>query len=106
PAVVVRSVEIAPEGFDARFSALARRYRYTILEGPASDPFLASTAWWIDQPLDIELLRLGCDPLIGEHDFSAFCRRPKVAPGSAEASLGRRVLSAPWQPLRPAPTAR
>jgi tRNA pseudouridine38-40 synthase len=94
PAVVVRSVELAPEGFDARFSARSRRYRYTILNGPGPDPFLASTAWWIDQPLDLELLRLGCDPLIGEHDFSAFCRRPKVAPGEAERSLVRRVRDA------------
>ena len=39
-------------------------------------------------------MRRGCEPLIGEHDFASFCRRPKVSPGYAEASLVRRVLSA------------
>jgi tRNA pseudouridine38-40 synthase len=96
PAVVVRTVDVAPEGFDARFSATARRSRYTILNGPAPDPFLASTAWWVEQPLDVELLRLGCDPLIGEHDFSAFCRRPKVGEGEPERSLVRTVRDARW----------
>src|SRR4029079_17592742 len=41
-------------------------------------------------------LRLACDPLIGEHDFSAFCRRPKTDSGD-EVSLTRRVVDACWE---------
>jgi tRNA pseudouridine38-40 synthase len=97
PSVVVRSVEAcSDETFDARFSALSRRYRYTVLSDPVPDPFLATTAWWVAQPLDLRLLRLACDPLLGEHDFSSFCRRPKVAEDEDPVSLVRRVIDARW----------
>jgi tRNA pseudouridine38-40 synthase len=93
PAIAVRAAEVAAPGFDARFSARARRYRYLVLNRPTPDPFLAATAWHVEVPLDIARMRLACDPLIGEHDFSSFCRRPK---GDGEVSLVRRVLDARW----------
>jgi len=95
PAIVVRDVERAADGFDARRSATGRTYRYTIVNRPVPDPFLAHLAWHVDEPLDLDLLRLGCDPLVGEHDFSAFCRRPKLRDGG-EASLVRTVRRAGW----------
>jgi tRNA pseudouridine38-40 synthase len=98
PAIVVREAAVAPEGFDARHSALARTYRYTVVNRPVPDPFLAHLAWHVDQPLDLDLLRLGCDPLVGTHDFSAFCRRPKRSDGG-EASLVRQVQRAGWDDL-------
>jgi tRNA pseudouridine38-40 synthase len=91
PQISMRSIECVPDEFDARFSATSRRYRYTILNSAAPSPFLARTAWWIDAPLDLKTMRLACDPLIGEHDFSSFCRRP-----NDDASLTRRVISAQW----------
>jgi tRNA pseudouridine38-40 synthase len=94
PAVVVRRVEPAPEGFDARRSATGRAYRYTVLNRPQPDPFLARTTWHVEAPLDVRAMQLGCDPLIGEHDFSAFCRRP-----DEDASLIRRVEDARWLDL-------
>jgi tRNA pseudouridine38-40 synthase len=94
PAVVVRSVELAHEGFDARFAARSRLYRYTVLNRPVPDPFLAATSWHVAQPLEWHRLALACDPLIGEHDFTSFCRKPKGEPG---ASLVRRVLDARWE---------
>jgi tRNA pseudouridine38-40 synthase len=93
PAVVVRAVEEAPPGFDARRSARSRRYRYTILNRHVGDPFLAATTWHVPDPLDLAALRLTCDPLFGEHDFSSFCRRPRSA---REVSMVRRVLDACW----------
>lgn len=96
PAIVVRSIEVAPPGFDARRWATARRYRYTVLNRPVPDPFLAATAWHVEEPLDLSVLRLACDPLIGEHDFSSFCRVPKRIP---DASMVRRVNDARWQDL-------
>lgn len=95
PAVVARDVAVADRpDFDARFDATARRYRYTILNRPVPDPFLATTAWHVAQPLDLRAMQAACDPLIGEHDFSSFCRRPKDRPDS---SLVRRVLGASWE---------
>ncbi len=97
PAISVRSADWAPADFSARFDALWRHYRYDVLNQTAPDPLLAPTTWHVAEPLDVASMRLGCDPLIGEHDFASFCRRPKVSPGFAEASLVRRVLSATWQ---------
>jgi tRNA pseudouridine38-40 synthase len=99
PEIVVRDLAPAAADFDARFSAVARTYRYTVLHRAVPDPFLARLAWHVPQPLELELLQLACDPFLGEHDFSAFCRRPKMAPGEAPASLVRRVEAASWADL-------
>lgn len=96
PTIVVRELGLAPEGFDARFSATSRTYRYSVLNRAVPDPFLAATTWWVPEPLDLNALRLACDPLIGEHDFSSFCRAPKVPDGTQPASLVRRVADARW----------
>ena len=98
PAIVVREVAVAPDSFDARYSARARRYRYTIVNRPWPDPFLVRTAWHVDSPLDLAPMRLACDPLFGEHDFSSFCRKPKV-PDGVPFSMVRRVLDARWHDL-------
>jgi tRNA pseudouridine38-40 synthase len=93
PAIAVRSAEVVPDSFHARFSASWRRYRYTIWNDAAPDPFWAARAWHVPTPLDLGVLRLACDPLVGEHDFSAFCKRPK---GAEEVSLVRRVIESGW----------
>jgi tRNA pseudouridine38-40 synthase len=95
PRVVVRAAEIAAEGFDARRGATGRRYRYTVRNHPVADPFTAGTAWHVERPLDLGAMRLACDPLYGEHDFSSFCRRPPVE----GASLVRVVRDARWVDL-------
>ncbi|MGI9033662.1 MAG: tRNA pseudouridine(38-40) synthase TruA [Acidimicrobiales bacterium] len=102
PAVVVRAVEVAPPGFDSRRSARSRHYRYTVWNNPVPDPFLAATAWHVPEPLDVAAMRLACDPLIGEHDFTSFCRTPRRA--FSDTAFGprrppnmvRRVLDARW----------
>lgn len=94
PQIAIRSIECVAPDFDARFSATARTYRYSILNTTSPSPFLAATAWWIEAPLDLRSMRLACDPMIGEHDFSAFCRRP-----NDDASLTRRVRDAHWEAL-------
>src|SRR4051794_1576480 len=71
PEIVVRAVEVAPEGFDARRSATGRTYRYTILNTRFNDPFTAHLAWHVDSPLDLRAMQLACDPLFGEHDFAS-----------------------------------
>jgi tRNA pseudouridine38-40 synthase len=96
PEIAVREIAPAAPDFDARFSARSRTYRYQVFNQPAPDPFRYRFAWHVPRPLDIELLTLACDPFVGEHDFSAFCRRPKPAAGMAPVSLVRRVLRAEW----------
>ncbi len=97
PEVVVRAAAVVDGAFDARFSALSRRYRYRIVNRPVADPFLASFAWHVPEPLDLPVMELACDPLLGEHDFAAFCRRPRNGKVRGdETSLRRRVLDARW----------
>lgn len=100
PGVVIRSAEWAELDFDARFSALWRHYRYLVLNDPVADPLLEHTSWWVPTHLDLSLMRLACDPLIGEHDFSSFCRRPPdvvTENGDVRSpSMVRRVLEAHW----------
>lgn len=94
PELVVRSARIVDPGFSARHSATARVYRYTVVNRPAPDPFLARYAWWVPEPLDLARLRLGADPFVGSHDFAAFCRR-----GPAGTTTVRRVLRSHWDDL-------
>jgi tRNA pseudouridine38-40 synthase len=96
PAVAVRAIEVVPDDFSARFSATARRYRYRVLNTPVHDPFRTRFAWHVPQPLDLAALRLGADPLVGEHDFASFCRRPVPLPDGSDASLRRTVHRAVW----------
>ncbi len=58
--------------FHARFSAQARRYRYTILNRPVRAALAARFVTWERAPLDVDAMRLAARELIGEHDFSAF----------------------------------
>lgn len=74
-AIVVHEVSIAPEGFDARFSALWRRYSYRIADGPARwDPLGRSWTLWHKQPLDVGLLNEGASQLLGLQDFRSYCK--------------------------------
>jgi tRNA pseudouridine38-40 synthase len=97
--IVVREACVVEPDFDARFTARSRVYRYTIVNQPVPDPFLGRTAWWIEQPLDLRSMQLACDALIGEHDFTSFCRRPKIRAPADEPSLRRRVIDARWRRL-------
>jgi tRNA pseudouridine38-40 synthase len=99
PSIVVRDAAIADPGFDARRSATARRYRYTVLNTPHANPLVANTVWHVPEPLELAAMRLGCDPLIGTHDFSSFCRRPKVPEGVEPPSMVREVRDARWLDL-------
>jgi tRNA pseudouridine38-40 synthase len=95
PEVVVRAAELVRAGFDARRSASWRHYRYTIVNRPEPDPFLARYAWWIPQPLDLRALRLAADPFVGEHDFASFCRRRSTG----VSTTVRRVFDSSWLDL-------
>lgn len=97
PDVSVRSAEWTEAEFSARFSATARTYHYHVWNDPAPNPLLARTTWHVPHPLDVDVMNRGAELVLGEHDFSSFCRRPKPAEGRAEPSLVRRVLVARWE---------
>jgi tRNA pseudouridine38-40 synthase len=92
PEVVVWSAELVDHSFDARRSAQWRAYHFTVVNRPVPDPFLARYAWWVPEPLDLDALRLGADPFVGEHDFAAFCRK-----GPEGSTTVRRVLASRWR---------
>lgn len=62
----------APDDFHARFSALARRYRYLILNQPQRSALWARRATWCYRPLDAARMHTAGQALVGQHDFSAF----------------------------------
>lgn len=76
PDVRVRRAGLAPDGFDARFSALSRTYRYRVADGAEHvDPLRRHDVLSWPRPLDLGALAEACVPLLGEHDFAAFCKR-------------------------------
>jgi tRNA pseudouridine38-40 synthase len=93
PEIAVRSIEPVADEFDARFSAQWRHYRYEVWNAPYPNPLLANRAWHVAVPLDADAMRTAMSAFRGEHDFSSFCRRPKVAPGDPQPSLVRHVVA-------------
>jgi tRNA pseudouridine38-40 synthase len=92
--VSVSEARVAPEGFDARHSATWRRYRYDLLRTEWADPLLRRVSWHVPGELDLAAMRIGADAVLGEHDFSAFCRQARGAAGP----IIRRVTSTAWSP--------
>jgi tRNA pseudouridine38-40 synthase len=78
--VRVCEVRAVPETFDARFSALARRYEYRVGDAPYGvDPLRRRDTLVWPRPLDVEALNVASALLLGEHDFAAYCRRKEYA---------------------------
>jgi tRNA pseudouridine38-40 synthase len=91
PDVRVRRIGAAPDGFDARFSALSRRYSYRVCDdvtGP--EPLRRHDTLWTRREIDISPMNEAAALLLGEHDFAAFCRRREGA------TTVRELLSLSW----------
>lgn len=69
----VLDVADAPPGFDARRAAVGKRYAFLIDNGRVPSPLLRRFAWHVATPLDAGRIRRALRPLLGRHDFSAFC---------------------------------
>ena len=70
--IAVRWAEIVDDQFSARFSALSRCYRYVIYNHAVRSAILARRTTWRYEALDVELMQLAGQALIGEHDFTSF----------------------------------
>jgi tRNA pseudouridine38-40 synthase len=90
--VAVLAGEAAPDGFNARFSARARSYRYRIWRRPTPWPFESRRSLWWPGPLDEERLGESAALLVGEHDFRAF-----TPTETHHGSFVRTVSAAAWE---------
>jgi tRNA pseudouridine38-40 synthase len=71
-------VAVAPEGFDARFSPLWRRYAYRICDG-VPDPLTRGHVLTWPRPLDVDAMNHASQSLLGLHDFASFCKQREGA---------------------------
>ncbi len=100
PDVVVHRAEIAPAGFDARFSALARRYAFRIADDAGHrDPLRRAHVLWHRRPLDAAAMHDAVQALRGVRDFAAFC---KPRPG---ATTIRELQELSWERPEEGPDA-
>jgi len=78
--VRVQRAAVAPDAFDARFSALWRRYAYRIADAPELvDPLVRTAVLAWPRALDLDAMNAAAAMLVGEHDFAAFCRKREGA---------------------------
>lgn len=89
--VRVRRTGLAAPGFDARFSALARTYRYRVADGPEAVDPLRRDVLCVPRALDLTALQAACAPMLGEHDFAAYCKRREGA------TTVRELLALDWE---------
>jgi len=98
PDIRIYRLTVAPEGFDARFSAIFRRYAYRVCDDPAGvDPLRRREVLWHNRPLDVARMNEAAVHLLGEHDFAAFCRK------RAGATTIRELRRLEWAEEDPRP---
>ena len=91
PDVRVHRLTPARPGFDARFSAIWRRYAYRVCDDLAlADPLARHATLWYRGRLDVAAMNQAAQGCLGEHDFAAFCRRRDGA------STVRTLLRLDW----------
>ena len=72
--IVITDVEEVPPDFHARFSAVSRTYRYTILNRTYPSALLRNNAYFFPEPIDVQGADTACRSLVGVRDFSSFQR--------------------------------
>ncbi len=90
-----RFLDIAPDRFHPRFSAVKRCYRYQIGQWPGHSPLRARYAWELGPDLDVTAMQRAANALIGSHDFATFGQPPQ-----GEITI-REIFSAILRPQPP-----
>jgi tRNA pseudouridine38-40 synthase len=72
--ILIRTIEVAPDSFDAIASAISKRYQYFIWNALNRDPFSFDLSWHRWQTLDIPAMKAAAAYFVGEHDFASFAR--------------------------------
>jgi tRNA pseudouridine38-40 synthase len=70
--VSVRWIRPVPDRFSARFSALARQYRYVVFNHRLRPTLWRNRVAWYHWPVDVGPMQQAAQHLVGEHDFSSF----------------------------------
>lgn len=70
--VAVLGAREVAEAFHARHTAIAKRYRYRVLNRPVRCPFRRAHTWFVPTELDVDAMAGAARGLLGSHDFSAF----------------------------------
>ena len=91
PDIAIREAFIKPDGFHARFDALDKTYRYTVLYAPLPDPCARRYAWEVRSSLTLAAMNEAAALLVGTHDFSSFKNQ-----GSEKTSPVRTLYEAYW----------
>ena len=91
PEIAVLNLIEACSGFDARFSARSRAYRYSIDDSPVPDPLTRSSVWHVGEPLDLDAMNRAAAAFVGTHDFASLCRAREGA------TTERTVTRARWE---------
>lgn len=89
--ISVFGLRTVDDNFHARFSAIARAYRYVIVNRSIADPMLARTAWHVREALDVDRMNEASAALAGKHDFASFCRK------AVGVSTVRNVMWTGWR---------
>jgi tRNA pseudouridine38-40 synthase len=88
------AIDRAPAGFDARFSALWRRYTYRVCDGLIGPlPLERRTTLRWTRKLDLDRMNEAAKPLLGQYDFAAFCKHRE------RGTSIRELLSLDWSRL-------
>ena len=93
--VVVRRIAPAPEGFNARFSAVSRAYRYLV--ALRATALLRNRVWVVERLLDDAAMKDGAAAIVGEHDFSGFSKVGERDRSNPVCRVRRAAWSA-WDP--------
>lgn len=90
----IRALDLSPvdDGFHARESAVAKRYRYEIWNAARCPDDLAGLVWHVREPLDVDAMREACTVLTGSHDFASFASPAKHARRSTVRDLSSLTL--------------
>lgn len=98
--VRVLSAEVAVPGFNARFSARSKTYRYRISNTRVMSPFQRRFAWHVSRNLDLAAMNEAARELLGEHEFSSFqaapSRREKAQKATTLTTTTRTITRSEW----------
>ena len=92
--IVIKQVEEVGEDFHARYSAVRRAYRYTILNGTTPSAFLRRYVHLVHGNMQVEKMAEACKYLIGTHDFSSFASGSDPIKNHIRTIFDARIIDA------------
>jgi len=77
PDIAIKNINLVPDDFHARYSAISRTYSYLITKN--KNPILIDRAWFFDKTINTQLIKDNLSTLMGIHDFSAFAKKMPIS---------------------------